>query len=142
MKFLRHLAAVILVVAVVVIIGLAWSHFGASTLAGGLQGPVRQVGGPAQPGGRLPPGALALPRGARPGPHGLRVIRIGPMNLGLSSVLNPVNLADLKHTVIIEALVTAVVVMIDVSRRLWRQEKRARQLALERLRDDETARGS
>lgn len=64
------------------------------------------------------------------------------MNLGLSSMLDPVNLADLKHTVIIEALVIAVVVMIDVSRRLWRQEKRARQLALERLRDDETEPGS
>ncbi len=142
MKFLRHLAAVTLIVAVVVIIGLAWNHFGASTLAGGLQGPVRQVGGPGRLGGRPPPGALALLRGSRPGPHGVKVIRVGPMNLGLSSMLDPVNLADLKHTVIIEALVIAVVVMIDVSRRLWRQEKRARQLALERLRDDETEPGS
>ncbi len=35
MKFLRHLAAVTLVVAVVVVIGLAWNHFAGSTLGSG-----------------------------------------------------------------------------------------------------------
>ena len=133
MKFLRHLGVVTLVVAVVVVLGLAWNHFGASTLVGGLQASFKQV-----PPGARPPGAVVLRPGARAvGPHGVQVIRNGPMNLGLGSMLDPVNLAVLRHTVVIEAVVIAIVVMIDVSRRLWRQERRARQLALTRPDDDE-----
>ena len=132
-KFLRHLGAVTLVVAVVVVLGLAWNHFGASTLVGGLQASFKQV-----PPGARPPGAVVLRPGAGGGgPRGPVVIRNGPMNLGLGSMLDPVNLAVLRHTVVIEAVVIAIVVMIDVSRRLWREERRARQLALSRSDDDE-----
>jgi hypothetical protein len=46
------------------------------------------------------------------------------MNLGLGSMFQPVNLAVLRHTVVIEVVVIALVVMADVSRRLWRQERR------------------
>jgi hypothetical protein len=139
-RFLRHLGAATLVVAVVVVLGLAWNHFGASTLVGGLQASFNKQ---ASAGGR-PPGVVAVlpgskivgPHGARAiGPHRAIVVRNGPMNLGLSSMLDPVNLAVLKHTVVIEAIVIAIVVMIDVSRRLWRQERRARQVA--RYRSDE-----
>lgn len=140
MKFLRHLGAATLVVAVVVVLGLAWNHFGASTLVGGLQASFDKQ---ASAGGR-PPGVVALPAGAKVvGPHGVRaigphravVVRNGPMDLGLSSMFDPVNLAVLRHTVVIEAVVIAIVVMIDVSRRQWRQERRARQSA--RYRSDE-----
>jgi hypothetical protein len=131
-RFLRHLGAATLVVGVVVLLGLAWNHFGAATLVGGQQAAFRQV-----PAGARQPGAVALRAGAKAGgPHGPLIVRNGPMNLGLSSMLEPVNLAVLKHTVVIEAVVIAIVVMIDVSRRLWRQERRARQLAVSRSDDD------
>jgi hypothetical protein len=141
-RFLRHLGAVTLVVAVVVVLGLAWNHFGSSTLIGGLQASFNKQ---ASVSGR-PPGAVVLPAGAKAGgphggraagPHGAVIIRSGPMNLGLNSMLDPVNLAVLRHTVVIEAVVIAIVVMIDVSRRLWRQERRARQLALSRSDDND-----
>jgi hypothetical protein len=128
-KFLRHLGAVTLVVAVVVVIGLAWNHFGSSTLVGGLQTSFNKqasVSGRAPGVAVLRPGAKA---GGHHGPHGPVIIR-GPMDLGLGSMLDPVNLAVLRHTVVIEGVVIAIVVMIDVSRRLWRQERRrAREFA-------------
>jgi hypothetical protein len=140
-KFLRQLGAVTLVVAVVVLLGLAWNHLGASTLVGGQQASFDKQ---AVAGGRLP-GAVKLPSGARivgargagpGGPRGAIIIENRPMDLGLDSMFQPVNLAVLKHTVVIEAVVIAIVVMIDVSRRLWRQERRARQLALSQPDDD------
>jgi hypothetical protein len=140
-KFLRHLGAAALAVAVVVLLGLAWNHFGSGTLVGGQQAAFNKQ---ASAGGRLP-GAVKLPPGARVigpnggrvvGPPGTIVVRNGPMNLGLSSMFQSVNLAVLKHTVVIEAVVIALVVMFDVSRRLWRQERRARRLALSRSAED------
>jgi len=111
-KFLRHLAAVTLVVAVVVVIGLAWNHFAASSLAGGL---------------RVPNRLEVIPRP--------RVVRLRAMNLGLSSMLNPANLPALRHTAVIEAGVIAAVVIIDVNRRISRRVRRAGQLARSRSRD-------
>ena len=132
MKFLRHLAAATLVVAVVVLLGLAWNHFGAATLVGGQQASFKQA-----PANARVPGAVMLRPGAKAGgPRGAPVIQTRPMDLGLSSMLDPVNLAVLRHTVVIEAVVIVLVVMIDVSRRLWRQERRARQLARSRSDDD------
>ena len=61
------------------------------------------------------------------------------MNLGLGSMLNPVNLPYLRHTVVIEAGVIAVVVIIDVNRRIWRRARRAGQLAQPRPSDDDGA---
>jgi hypothetical protein len=132
-KFLRHLGAATLIVAVVVLLGLAWNHYGAATLVGGQQASFNKQ---ASAGARAP-GVVVLRPGAKAGgPHGPIVVRSGPMDLGLSSMFDPVNLAVLKHTVVIEAVVIAIVVMIDVSRRLWRQDRRARQLAMYRSDDD------
>jgi hypothetical protein len=105
---------VTLVVAVVVVIGLAWNHFAASSLAGGL---------------RVPNRLEVIPRP--------RVVRLRAMNLGLSSILNPANLPALRHTVVIEAGVIAAVVIIDVNRRISRRVRRAEQLARSRSRDDD-----
>lgn len=126
MRFLRHLAAVVVLVAVVVLAGLAWNHFA----GGGLPGEAQATGKRSIAPGRGP-GIVVLQPGAKAGPggpHGPVVVHPGPMNLGLSSMLDPVNLAVLRHTVVIEAVVIALVVMIDVSRRLWRQERRAREV--------------
>ncbi|HUA30747.1 MAG TPA: hypothetical protein VMC03_17825 [Streptosporangiaceae bacterium] len=138
MKFVRHLGAVTLVVAVVVVIGLAWNHFEPGTLVGGVQASFDKQ---ASASGRAPGVAVLRPGAKTGGPHGphgrVVIVRNGPMNLGLGSMFDPVNLAVLRHTVVIEAVVIAIVVMIDVSRRLWRQERRrARQLAPYRS-DDE-----
>jgi hypothetical protein len=132
-KFLRHLGAATLVVAVVVLLGLAWSHFGASTLVGGQQAAFNTQ---ASAGAQRPGVAVLRPGAKAGGPRRVIVVSNGPMNLGLSSMLEPVNLAVLKHTVVIEAVVIAIVVMIDVSRRLWRHERRARELYLYRSDDD------
>jgi hypothetical protein len=105
-RFLRHLAAAALVVAGVVLLGLAWSHFAPGSLVGS----------------RAPANQAVV--SGRPAGSG-----VGTMNLGLSSMLNPVSLAVLRHTVVIEGIVIALVVMADVSRGLWRQERRARRLA-------------
>jgi hypothetical protein len=138
MRFLRHLAAAALVVAVVVLLGLAWNHFAASTLIGSLQGPDKQVLASGRPPGRPPPGAAA-PGSGVPAKvqHGPQVIRLKPMNLGLGSMLNPVNLADLRHTAVIEAGVMAAVVIIEANVRLSRRARRARQLAAEEPDDDD-----
>jgi hypothetical protein len=125
-RFLRHLAAVMLVVAVVVVLGLAWNRFAAGSLAGGLTAPSgriavvpgRQVKGP-------PPGAVSLPSGA----HVSRVIRSGGFNLGLNSMFQSVNLPYLRHTVVIEGGVIAAVVILDVGRRRSRRARRAQRLA-------------
>jgi hypothetical protein len=109
-KFLRHLAAATLVVAAVVVLGLAWNHFAASTLAGGLQGTYRQEIAASQPAPKV-------------------IHRSGTINLGLGSMLNPVNLPNLRHTVVIEVGVIAAVVIIDASRRKSRRIRRAGQPA-------------
>jgi hypothetical protein len=142
-KFVRHLAAATLVVAVVVILGLAWNHFAASTLIGNLQdsfrqevvpghkqevGPGRQAEGPR-------PGPAAVAPGTHPnGPHGPKIIRLGTLNLGLNSMLDPVNLPYLRHTVVIEAGVIAAVVIIDAGRRKSRRARRAGRRAWGRAR--------
>ena len=114
MRFLRHLAAVLLVVAAVVLLAMAWNH-----LAGGPYGhdsPVPVPGGSAVAAGHV----------VRPGgPHGPVIVRTGPMDLGLTSMFDPVNLPSLRHAVVIEAGVGAAVVVIDVVRRRWRRARRA-----------------
>ena len=113
MRFLRHLAAAAAAVAVVVLLGLAWNRFASGTLAGGLHGTfIRGV----PPGAKLP-GHVVMGGTGHGGPHGPLVIRNGPMSLGLSSMLNPVNLPPLVHAVLIEAGLIAAVVVIDIGRR-------------------------
>jgi hypothetical protein len=123
-KFLRHLAAVTLIVAAVVVLGLAWNHFAASALIGSLADVHEQ----------------AVPSQQAKGPPGPRAIRpAGTMDLGLSSMFNPVNLPDLRHTVVIEAGVIAAVVIIDAERRRSRRATRARQRAGSQSDDDDGA---
>ena len=136
MRFLRHLAAVMLVVGAVVAGGLAWNHLGASSLVGPGPGPGLNMVRRALA-GRLahdaPPGtAIVLRRGARPGqPGAIRVVKDGGMDLGLASMFDPVNLPVLRQTVIIEAGAAAGVVVLEIS---YRRRRRARRSA--RLRHD------
>jgi hypothetical protein len=107
-RFLRHLAAACLVVAVVVVLGLAWNHFAARTLVGTLPG---------------------RPYGLTVRPTAPKVFGFGTFDLGLNSMLQPVNWHFLEHTVVIEAAVMAAVVIFEISRRRSRRASRAAQLA-------------
>jgi hypothetical protein len=140
-RFLRHLAAATLVVAVVVGLGLAWNHFAAGTLVGDLTGPNGQpvLNRPALRNGKvlLLPAAkghgsrvISLPPGGHP-PRSLArrgiviVVHAEPIDLGLGSMFDPVNFGSLKHTVELEAGLIAALVIIDVTRRRLRQARRS-----------------
>ena len=56
--------------------------------------------------------------------HGLEIIHAQPMDLGLTSMFDAVNLPSLRHTVVIEAGAAAAVVIIDLIRRRWRRARR------------------
>jgi hypothetical protein len=122
-KFLRHLAAAALVVAVVVTAGLVWGHF-ADGLPPGLGRPVNVP---------VRQGEITLSPGARPGhgrpPPGVHIIGPGGgENLGLDSMFQSVNLPVLRNTVEIEAAVTAGVVLLEIGHRRWRRARRATRL--------------
>jgi len=143
MRFLRHLGAAAAVVAIVVVLGLAWAHFGSQTLAPGPQTRFQQeiVTGP---GGKLPPGLAAAGQGGNPrlgvfrvGPNGPALADPRPFDLGLGSMFNPVNLPYLRHTVVIEVGVIAAVVVVDVLRRRSHRAWRAQQRAAETYRPDD-----
>lgn len=129
MTFLRHLAAVALLVALVVAGGLAWGHFGGGQAPGGITRLGVTVEPAAGPGWKV----TARPPGARPGrgihPGGQLVIRTGPENLGLGSMFQAVNLPVLRDTVVIEVGVIAAVVVIEIGHRKARRARRARRLA-------------
>ena len=117
MKFVRQMAAVLLVVAVVVALGVAWERSGeASWIAvprgGGpaSRGPAvsRIAGGPA-PGQRIRAGA---------GTGHVLVLRAGAPPAGFSGLRNVVRTTE------IEAGVAAVVIALDAARR--RRRRRAR----------------
>lgn len=127
MRFLRHLGAVLAVVAVVVLAGLAWAHFGPGTLASGPQTPFQQEVVTSQPGSGLPSADVQAGSGA-----GLR-----SFDLGLGAMFNPANLPNLRHTVEIEAGVIAAVVIIDVYRRRSRRAWREAQLAADAQEPDD-----
>jgi hypothetical protein len=127
MRFLRHLAAVCLTVAAVTGLGLAWNHFAASTLIGGLTVPRAELAGQ----GGAARGRVVLPPGAQSGaPQGPAVLQSGPFELGLNSMLQRENWPYLRHTVVIETGVMAAIVIIDASRRRSRRASRAAQLAV------------
>ena len=114
-RFLRHLAVAALVVAVVVAGGLAWGHADAGSLPRGPRG--------AAVFGR---GQVAIrPAGGKIPPPGLRVINTGPMNLGLDSMFQAVNLPVLRDTLEIEAGVVIAVVCLEIGHRRWRRARRA-----------------
>jgi len=70
-----------------------------------------------------------LRRGARPGQPGvIRIVKDGGMDLGLASMLDPVNLPVLRQTVIIEAGAAAGVVVLEIGYRRRRRARRRRRL--------------
>ena len=118
MRFLRQLAAVTALVAVVVLIGLAWHHFAPGSFGGqGGPRPHRFVRGQA---------ATAVHRGVKV-PAGVELNGGGtsgvpPIQLG--DLLEPVNLAVLWNTAWIEAAVIAAVVTVDAGLRKRRRARR------------------
>ena len=131
MKFLRQFAAMAAVVAVVVLGGLAWNHFAPSLPGEGPAGGGRTLvarghivlpsgkprpGARPVPGGKLPPGVVTVtPRNNGPG-----------ISLMLGGLLEPVNLAVLRHTAFLEAAVIAAVVLLDMGYRRLRRARRAK----------------
>jgi hypothetical protein len=123
----------VVVVAVVVLIGLAWNHL-APTLPGeGPAGHAFVVRG--QMIKRLPPGVKPspggkLPPGAKPPPPGTRGIRLnngsGIPSLVLGDLLKPVNLVVLRNNALLEAVVIAAAVIVDAGYRRLRRARRAR----------------
>jgi hypothetical protein len=126
-KFARQLAAAALLVAVVVLIGLAWNHL-APTLPG--EGPaghafavrghlvkVLPPGGKSPPGGKLPPAGVP---GIRQNDGS------GIPGLLLDDLLEPVNLVVLRNNAFLEAVVIAAVVILDAGYRRLRRASRAR----------------
>ena len=108
-------------------LGLAWNRFAPGSLAGGSRASFKQISarGPHLKG--APAGAVSiLPAGRGDGRHKIRIIRSGPMNLGLGSMLDSVNWPYLRHTVTIEAAVMAGVVIADIGRRGLRTRRRRR----------------
>jgi hypothetical protein len=119
MRFLRHLAVVLLLVAAVVLLAMAWNHAAGGGLDGGLHG--HDLRGAA---GRLTKGPHGDVTVRLPGAHGPQVVHVQPMDLGLTSMFDSVNLPNLRHTVVIEAGAAAAVVLIDAGRRKWRRRAR------------------
>lgn len=122
MKFLRQFAAVVAVVAVVVLLGLAWNRFAPSLPGEGPTGEVLAVRGNV---------VNALPDGvnvkAPPGAHGvLRINGGGTPRLDLGDLLQPENLAVLRYTAELEAAVIAAVVIVNASYRSMRRHRRAK----------------
>jgi hypothetical protein len=131
-KFLRHLGAATVVVAVVVLAGIAWNRFWPGILAG-------QLAGRVPPGAHVPPGfhLSGPPPGHVTGPGGRELTRL-PGGTGgvrvstdragvgtMSLLFRQVNLQVLEHTAKAEAAFAAAVVIIDVIRRRIRRVRRA-----------------
>jgi hypothetical protein len=117
-RFLRQVAAVTAVVAVVVLIGLAWHHLAPDSFGGqGGPGPHRFVRGQA---------ATAVRRGAKvtPGVELNSGGTSGVPSIQLGDLLEPVNLAVLWNTAWIEAAVIAAVVIVDAGLRERRRARR------------------
>jgi Domain of unknown function (DUF4405) len=113
------------------IAALAWNHFAPSLPGEGPagEGPALVVRGHivkrVLPGGKLAPGAKPLPAGRAP--PGIRENNgSGIPGLMLGDLLEPVNLAVLRHTAFLEAAVIAAVVIADAGYRRLRRARRAR----------------
>jgi hypothetical protein len=126
-KFVRQSGAVVVVVAVVVLIGLAWSRLAPSLPGEGPAGHAFVVRGQVVRG--LPPGVELRP-GAKPPPAGARGIRgnegSGIPSLLLGDLLQPANLVVLRNNAFLEAAVIAAVVIVDAGYRRLRRARRAR----------------
>jgi hypothetical protein len=123
-RFLRQFAAVLAVVAVVVFTGIAWDHFGPASLPGeGPAGNFQVVEGPAL----NPPKGVQVAPGVHHPPPGMRIDTPGdviPVDVG--DLLQPANLAVLRQTAVIEALIMAGVVILSMGARKVRRARRRR----------------
>ena len=133
MRFLRQFAAAVAVVAVVVLIGLAWNRFAPSLPGEGSAGhafAVRDQMIKILPPGVKPPSGGRIVAGAGPPPGVRGVMRnnsgAGMPGLLLGDLLEPANLAVLWHSALLEAAVITAVVIINVSYRRLRRNRRAR----------------
>ncbi len=124
MKFLRQFAAVVAVVAVVVLLGLAWNRFAPSLPGEGPGGEAVPVQGSMV---RAAPHAVKLSPGGRPAAHEvLRISNGGALGLDLGDLLQPENLAVLRYTAELEAAIIAAVVIVNASYRSLRRSRRAK----------------
>lgn len=120
MRFFRRFAAALSVVTVVVLIGIAWNHFGPASLPGeGPTGVQFAVRGQVVKGLTPPPGP-----GVRPRPGLRRNTPGGSIPADFGDLLEPVNLAVLRNTAVIEALIMTGVVILSVGARKWRRARR------------------
>jgi len=97
-KFLRHLAAAVLTVAVIVALGLLWAH----ASGGGI---------------RRPPSTEVLQR--------VKEIRAGVIRVHSDNGFDLARTADLIRTCVVEAVLAAVVITISAVRRRRRRTRRA-----------------
>ncbi|HEY1620738.1 MAG TPA: hypothetical protein VGG25_24155 [Streptosporangiaceae bacterium] len=107
MRFARHLAAAALAIAVVIVLTVFADHLVSATLTGGGTTISRVNNVPVQ------------------GPPQGRVVMPG-FSFGLTSMFDPANWPDLRHTVVIETALLAAVIIIDVIRRRMRRADRTR----------------
>jgi hypothetical protein len=123
-KFLRQLAAVVTVVAVVVLLGLAWNRFAPRLPGEGPSGETVAVEGNMT---KAPPHGVKLSPGGRPGVHDvLRINNGGALGLDLGDLLQPENLAVVRYTAELEAVIIAAVVIVNASYRSLRRSRRAK----------------
>lgn len=113
MRFLRHLAAASLTVAVVVALGVVWAHASGN-------GPAREH----RPGPGSPRGIIAQKRIRAL--HGKIVDGriVIPGRPRLDSGFNLANLQNLERTAVVEAVVIAIVVAASAARRQRRRARR------------------
>ena len=124
MKFLRQFAAVAAVVAVVVLLGLAWNRFAPSLPGEGPSGEAFVARGSVVK--TLPHAVRLSPRG-HPGAHGvLHINNGGTPGLDLGGLLQPENLAVVRYTAELEAVIIAAVVIVNASYRSLRRYRRAK----------------
>jgi hypothetical protein len=123
-KFLRQFAAVVAVVAVVVLLGLAWNRFAPSLPGEGPGGEAVPVQGSMI---KAAPHSVRLSPGGHPGAHEvLRIDNGGALGLDLGDLLQPENLAVLRYTAELEAAIMAAVVIVNASYRSVRRSRRAK----------------
>jgi len=103
-KFLRHLAAVVLVVAVVVGLGMLWAHAS----------------------GRTGPGQAPSPAAVLRLEHVKEQIQTGVIRVHSDNGFNLADTGNLIRTCEIEAVLAAVVITVSV---VWRRRRRVRRTA-------------
>ena len=132
MKFLRQFGAVVALVAVVVLLGLAWNKLAPSLPGEGPSGEVAVRGSTVEVlphGTRVTLGGKAVADGKAPPAPGGRIgtrINGGGTPLDLGALLQPVNLAVLRYNAELEAVIIGAVVIASASYRSLRRYWRAR----------------